>query len=349
MNKTEKKTTGFSNCPTFDSANVAYVVLKLFRKNQFMRSLLLLPVALLLNLNVLLNPSIEFPVYNDLIDPYLQDFYLNMPITHWLVLSLLFFTKAVLLNRLVIINRLSNTITLYPGLFLIVLMSAFPIFEFVSSVSVALLAFILLLSNLMYINARTSVVNKIFNVGLYLGLMMILVLPNLLFFFMIIISISWLTSLKQRTIFNLLNGVLLPFLFASLYALLWDLPFGDVTTNYSDQFGIGNISIPESLESWLIVVLTSLYLLIVLITYNTVVSKKSIQSVRKINVITVSIVFILLIHVISGLPSKHNLILLTPVFAYYTAEGVLKFKRESNAELILILLVILGIILPFVA
>jgi len=309
---------------------------------------MLLPVALLLNINVLINPSAVNILHHSRIDGMLESFRLDMPILHWITLSLIFFAAAILINRMVIINRLSNSITLYPGLFFIVLISAFPVFGAVSSLTISTVLLLLLLSNLMYINARSGVVDKIFNVGLYLGLMGLLFMPQLIFFFMIVASVNMLTTVKRRTVFNLINGTLIPFFLIGLAVLLYADQITDFKAMYANQFGFVNFSVPQSVEQWVTLVVIILYVLLVLLTYNSVISKKSIQSIRKINVLSFTILFVIMIHLISGIQSLHTLVLLMPVFAFYTAEGVLKFKKETNAELILILLVILGIVMPFV-
>ena len=322
-------------------------MLKIFRKNQFLRSILLLPVALILNVNLLLFASVDIPLYHTPIDQLLSDFRISMPVLHWLAFSFMLFGGAVLLNRMVIINRLSNTISLYPGLFYLVLMSALPVFGALTSISISLFIFILLLSNLMYINARTGVATKIFNVGLYLGLMSMLFLPQLSFVFLIFIAIRVLTAIRQREIFNLMNGTLLPFYMSGLVLLFIGFDIGGLKSVYSQQFGFENLRLPQDIPSWASLIFIALYLVVVLLTYNGVISKKSIQSIRKINIVTWALPFAVLIYLISGKSSLHLLMLTVPILAFYTSEGVLRFKKESNAEMILILLVVLCIVMPF--
>ena len=322
-------------------------MLKIFRKNQFLRSILLLPVALVLNINLLFITDAGLPLFHSVLDPLLYDFRLNMPVWHWLGFGLMLFAGAVLINRMVIINRLSNTITLFPGLFYLLIGSALPVFGAITSITISLVVFILFISNMMYFNARTGASNKVFNVGLYLGLLSLLFMPQLLFLFLVFIGINFLTTMKQRVVFNLLNGVLLPFYMTGLVLLFIGYSFSDLTLAYLRQFGFDNFSLPSSIPSWISLLFIVFYLIIALLTYNGVISKKSIQSIRKINVFTWSIPFVLLVYFISGIQSIHLLILLSPVLAFYTSEGVLRFKKESNGELILILLVVFCIVMPF--
>jgi hypothetical protein len=262
---------------------------------------------------------------------------------------MLLFSCAVLLNRLVIINRLSNTITLFPGLFFLLIVSAFPLFGALTSITLSLLMLILMLSNLMYTNARSGVANKIFNVGIYLGLMILLFIPNCWFIALVIIGINTLTTIKQRVVFNLLNGILLPIYMAGLILFFIGSGTDAIMQVYQNQFGLANLTLPHDLQGWLTLVVHALWLIVVLIAYNATISKKSIQSIRKANVMTWSLLFVVIIFAFSGIMSLHYLMLLSPALAFYTSEAVLRFKKESNAEMIMILLVILCIVMPFLS
>ncbi len=323
-------------------------MLKLFRKNQFLRSLLLFPVALILNVNLLFDIPVDIPIYNELIDPWLLSSRTAYPVFHWLLLGMILFAGAVLINRMVIINRLSNTITLLPGLFYLLILSAFPLYGALTSVAISLLFFILLLSNILYINARTGVENKIFNVGIYLGILILLFIPNIILLVLVLIAINTTTTIKHRAVFNLLNGTFVPFYLIGIYLLLNNISFDSISSVYWNQFGFHNISLPGDIQSWITLIIMTIYILIVLLTYNNTISKKSIQSIRKINVLTWSMLFVILVNLISGVKSPHNLMLLVPALALYTSEGVLRFKRENNGELILIILIILCIVMPFI-
>ena len=303
-------------------------VLKLFRKNQFLRSLLLLPVALVLNINLLLQSGPSIPRYHSYVDLVLENFRTNMPIIHWIAFALLIFTGAVLINRMVIINRLSNTITLYPGLFFVVLVSAFPVFGAVTSISISLILLILLLSNLMYINVRSGAVTKIFNTGIYLGLMGLMFMPQLVYIVMILIAVNVLASMKQRIVLNLLNGMFLPYYFVGMAILFFSGSFDTISQQYKDQFGFDNFHLAKDLGGWLTLAILAMYLFIVLITYNNVISKKSIQSVRKISLVSISILFGILVHLISSVNSLHNLMLLIPAFAFFTSEGCIEIQKR---------------------
>ena len=157
-----------------------------------------------------------------------------------------------------------------------------------------------------------------------------------------------LTSMKQKGILNFLNGGLLPIFIVIVSLLLAGETTSTLTSTYSHQFGLTNFVLPDRMSDWITLVLLLLFIVFVLLTQGLVISKKSIQGVRKINVLTWTILFAIIIHLSSGHHSLHNLILLTPALGFYLSEGILRFKKESNAELILILLIILCVIMPFV-
>ena len=322
-------------------------MLKIFRKNQFLRSLLLLPLALILNVNMLI-VEVDVPAYNNLLDQKLFEFRQNWPLLHWFLFGSLLFSGAVLINRIIIINRLSNHITLFPGLFFLFLISAFPVFSGITSISLTLILFILFMSNLMYINTRGGAASKVFNAGIYFGLMCLLCLTNLVFAVLAIITMNALISIGQKSILNFINGGLLPVFIALVILLLTGQTSSTLAVAYENHFGLININLPDQMSDWITLVVLFLFSVFVLVSQGNVISKKSIQGIRKINVLTWTILFAIVIHLFSGQRSLHNLMLLIPALGFYISEGVLRFKKESNAELILILLFILCVIMPFV-
>lgn len=324
-------------------------MLKIFRKNQFLRSLLLLPLALVLNLNLLFDVPSYIAIFHTTIDTWCQKYFNeHNPFLHWLIYSLLIFICATLINRWVIIHRLSNTITLLPGVFFIVLISIFPKMAGLNSISIALLFYCLMLSNLMYIYARQSAADKVFNVGLYTGIMSVLFGPFVMLLLFLCIAINIMTSLRMKMFLNLLNGFFIPFYFI-LVAYFWnDWPISGFVDQWSAQFGWANLELPLTTSRLIALVFFILLLLFVFITHPMCTSKKSIQIGRKIVVLAWSLIFSLIIYVISGVRGIQLLSFMMPAIAFYISEGVLRFKNERNAELVFVLLIMLCAVMPFV-
>lgn len=314
-----------------------------------MRSLLLLPLAMVLNVNLLFLDGPSIPAYHQGIDGMFTDFRLAYPIGHWFLYSLLIFVTAILINRMTIINRLSNTITLYPGLFYLVLASAFPLYSALTTIAISVLFQVLMLSNLMYINARTGAAGKIFNAGIYLGLMGALFLPQLLYLVLAIAGINILTAIKERVVLNLLNGLLLPFYLLGFYYLFREMQFTTLSEYYAGQFGLTNFRLPQLLTEWLTLGLMIVLLVFSLFSYNQAISKKSIQAIRKINILAYAILASLLVFLLSGVPSLHLFNLFLPAIGFFISESILRMKKESSAELIFVLLIMLCVTMPFVS
>lgn len=314
-----------------------------------MRSLLLLPLAMVLNLNMIFFDSPVVPEFHGSIDRALSSLRSSYPILHWFLYSCLLFVTAILINRMTIIHRLSNVITLYPGLLFLVLASAFPLYGIVSSISVSILFQVLMLSNLMYTNARTGAAGKVFNAGIYLGLMGSLFLPQLLYLVLVLVGLNVLTAIKQRAVLNLLNGTMLPFYLGGLYFLISELPIDTLTSYYKGQIGYANLRVPVLLSEWLTLGLMVVLLILILFTYNHAISKKSIQSIRKITILAYTLLASLIIFFFSGKASLHCLMLLLPAMGFFLSEAMLRMKKESSAELMFLLLIMLCILMPFVA
>jgi hypothetical protein len=321
-------------------------VLKVFRKNQFLRSLLLFPLALVLNVNLLLVDRQDFPIFNQYFDTKVFHGLNDHVVIQWLLWSLIVFISGALMNRYVIINRLSNTISLFPGLFYILFCSIFPSVAFISSISVGVFFFLLLLSNLFYTNIRFGVSNKIFNTGFYQGLMSVLFAPYSVFLIYEALSLNTLRTVKRIDLINLLNGTLLPIYFLIVSYFLYSSDnfagFG-----YKSQFGTANLSLPQSVEEWLLPIFVILCILILIGTFNKALSKKGIQTIRKINILAWSIPIGIVFYFISSVCSTQLLMILFPALAYFISEWVLSFRNQTTAELIFILMLVLCYLVPW--
>ncbi len=320
-------------------------MLALFSKNQFIRSLLLLPLALILNISmVLLDRRIERVDRNHL-DAWIAEVFQSNPNLHWFVYCFMLFIMAVLINRLTIINRLTNSMSLLPGMFFVILASIFPLSKEIDSSLIAGFFAILALSNLYYAGNRRGNEAKLFNVGLYWGIMSLIYPLSLLFVLFSFISINIMRAIRRQDVFNLLNATLLPiyFFLAIAYILKWDLAI-----YWSDWKAAWSMPSFDSEDTIVLIqiIIAVIYGMLCFALYGVGISKKTIQTIRKIIILMwfgFFSTFAALFCSIYGFPF---IFLLAAPLSFFMSEMIQRIPKSGTAEFIVLVLIVFNLILP---
>lgn len=205
-------------------------MLAIFRTNQLLASILLIGYAALLRISWFWQetPTIEVsPGWgNTLLTPWLN----NYPTSQFLFPLLLLFLQAFLANSIVFRHRLTNTLNLFPGVFIILIGSMLPDFLPYSGYLVANLFLLLMIRSLLKTFRMQSAADTIFNAGFYLGIAALFVPAYLCFIPAISITLTLLKSGKFRDQVILFIGVLMPLYLLGIYHFwtdnfdtFWDL------------------------------------------------------------------------------------------------------------------------------
>ncbi len=115
--------------------------------------------------------------------------------------------QAVLINVLVSNHRLASEVSLFPGLFYILIASSLPDFLCFSPIHLANTFLIIALGILMATYKQSSCADLIFNVGLWLGVASLFYPPFLLFLFVGMAGLNVLRAYKIRERLMILAGM----------------------------------------------------------------------------------------------------------------------------------------------
>ncbi len=258
-------------------------MIAIFKNNIFINSLLLLPYAIIIHLASFTRDSLPNEdagsLYSSLTGIFREE------VVSDIVVILFYFISAVMINRLVIKNRMSKDITLLPGLFFILCTGVSVKFLSLSPFVLGNYLLIWALIELLSCYKRPKASATIFNVGFLIGIASIIEFSYVIFWIMGFMGMLILRSFKFKERLIYLIGLFVPFMFYSVYHF-W---VGDLGNVLLEDF-LSRYSIPQVVSSWsrdyiVIVSVSALLLLLAIFSYSSQTSKKTIQAQKKIDIL----------------------------------------------------------------
>lgn len=201
-------------------------MLAIFRTNQAAFSIFLLLYALVLRSAYFFN---AFPVdmANDgVLSLWTKDWFGNSYIISGILTLLVVFVQGVLINTMVNKYRLFREVTLFPGLFYILVVSAVQDFLPLSSILLGNTFLILAIYNLLSIFKAKKCADGIFNTGLWIGTAALFYHAFAFFLFLGLIGLLVLRNFKLKELLMIISGYILPFIFSSAY-YFWQDQFSE--------------------------------------------------------------------------------------------------------------------------
>lgn len=199
-------------------------MLQLFRSNQIVLSILLIPyLAILLVSAFLGGPRLRMLGSEGILGQWAHDTVAGLPPLLYLALLLLWLTaQGFITNAAFFEHRLSDRQNLFPGLFIGLLSLALPQFIGLPAFHFANLFLLVSLTQLLQVYGTRQAAVPIFNAGFWLG-MATLFVPNYLWFLPpILFGLSFLRTTRAREILMVFIGLALPWFFAAVYSFWFD-------------------------------------------------------------------------------------------------------------------------------
>ena len=314
-------------------------MLSIFRTNQFLVSVFLIPYAILLRFSVFLNT--DLPDYSS------EGGILSHLILEWLngqeklsviVALIVVVFQAILINALVITHRLARDISLLPGMFYVLMASMIPSFLYLSPVLMANTFLIIALGELMATYKNPSSADRIFNVGFWIAVGSLFYFPFLVFIPLGIVGLNTLRALKLQEVFMLLIGCFVPY-FLAFTVFFW---YGDQVVFWNQQFtfsiGLKPYLFPNIWESYLQIGIVVLAILVVLFSFNRYLIKRNIQ-VQKKNTILFWTIFVVILtpFLMIGIRLEHLLVFAVPL-GIFLSFNFQQMSRSTSESLHLLLL-----------
>ena len=315
-------------------------MLGLFRTNQLLANIFLLPYVVLLHLHLFIFPEqvVETPFENGILSYWVLIFLGSNHLVSNIITILLLFIQGIMINVLVINNRLSREISLLPGVFYVLLASSIPTFLPLNPLLIANTFFILFLIALLSVYKKTTVAGTILNIGFWIGLASLAYFSYIALLFWGMIGLNILRAFKIKERLMLLSGLFIPLFLLGVYFFWQD----QLPVYFTQEFFLRKnwIELIAGLEAYDYLFLSFFILLsiVTLLSYGQYTSKQNIQVQKKINILFWSIPTFILSLLFSPIPGLVNLLFLTVPLGILLSINMVYLKKGSAETIHLILL-----------
>lgn len=246
-----------------------------------------------------------------------------------LIALILVLLQAILLNILSARFRLSKEVTMFPGVFYILLMSTLPSFLHLSPVLMGNTFLIAAISSLFNAYKKSSVAGSIFNVGFWIGMAGLFYFSNFAFLLLAIFGLATLRNIRINEIFMIIVGVIAPlFLTGTIFYLLDDWSSFYQTT-FINGFGFWDFEWVEHWSNYVPLVLFGILILIVFGSGNIYFQKQSIRSQKNIQILYYFIIISLLTVLIQNGVRVEQLLLLAIPLSLMLPLNFLEFRKRE--------------------
>lgn len=308
-------------------------MLNIFRTNQIITGVLLLPYVALLYASVFIldstPPTIES---SGILSDWIYDLIAGNVLLSNITAIILIWLQSFLINAIALKHRLQNNFTLFPGLFYILLCSLLPDFLYLSPVLMGNTFFIIALGQMMASYKKNSVADKIYLVGFWLGIAGLFYFSFNLLILWSIIGLSSLRTFRVNEVLQVLFGLLTVFILAGTY-YFW---FGEFDFFWKKQF-VNNVTFwgfenTNNYLTWIKGGIVALLVIASTLGSSSFMYKKVMQVQKKITVLVYSLIVIALtLFFQAGVSIEHLLIFMVPLcfFASFYFANIKRNFAES--------------------
>lgn len=259
-------------------------MLELFRRNFFANYIFLFVYIIIIRVGSFITPveqkvlASHPTLYQIIVD------LVSIPIWQEILAAVLVFIQAVLVNRIVIHQRLARESTLLAGWAYAIIIGLMYQNAGLSSILVANTFVIIALFELMSVHKSPNVTVEIFNLGVFIGCAACSYIPYSLLLIYAFLGILILRSFKSLELIQMILGFIMPYFLIFTYKFYTDQPFADLNFVQDVFFRIPQYGHNYLIITYVGIVATLLLVLISLFSYGRVTSKKAVQIQKKIDV-----------------------------------------------------------------
>jgi hypothetical protein len=260
-------------------------VLSIFRTNQFFIGIFLLVYIAVMRSMTFVAP-IDFPVTSQgiwgrwIIENCSRH---SLPIA--IATAFLVFIQSMLINRLVAKYRMSDEVTLYPGLFYILLCSMIPEFQTLTPLLVANTFYILLLIEFFRIYRTPNVADTIFNIGIFIALASFFHFSFVILLIWAFITLSVLRTFNLKEALMISGGFFVIYFLAGVFYFWHDALPQFFQQQIWDNISFLDLNIDNNWVTYISRILFIVLIIAVLVSYNSYNFKKNIQVQKYLTVL----------------------------------------------------------------
>lgn len=260
-------------------------------------------------------------------------------IANYMMAAFIALCQAVLLNIMVSRYRLTEEITLFPGVFYLLLMGFNTTFWVVNPLLIANFFMLFAIVELVATYKEYSSADRIFNMGLFIGLASLCYFSYIVFLIFAWVGISIVRAIHWKERIILFLGFLSPYFLVSTYQY-WN---NNLHTFWQNEilanFKFFNFGVNRGIEEYITAGLIALFIVIAVFSYKLYTYKKKIKIQKIIDLLYwaiavsgLSLLFQVQINV------QHFQILL-PILAIFVSINFVKMSKQWSSLLHLLLVV----------
>ncbi len=317
-------------------------MLNLFRTNQLFFSVLLIFYVAALHVAVFVTSydwaPIGFGYFSGLV--YAQIGYQGL--VPQVVTIVLLFLQAIAINAIVANHRLDDTVTLFPGLFYILIASALPRFLLLSPLHMANTFYLIALSELFKVYKKPSAATNIFNVGFWISIASLFYFSYSIFILLAFVGLGILRAFSLQERLMVIIGALVPYILTSVY-VFWNDQWAEfVQQHFIYSIALFDFRNEPNLVSVLKIIFVDIFLVVAIFSYSLYMFKKNIQVQKKISVLYWGLLLAACtLFFQAGIQLDHLLVLAVPLGMMISINFTSMSSRWAEVLHLLILVVIL--------
>ncbi len=321
-------------------------LLSLFRTNQFLANILLIFYVTLLRGGLFFTTTPSLPTSQGI---WTFELYRSLADSLWLLPHLaagLVFIQAVSLNFIATRFRLSEEITLFSGVFYILLTSSILELGMPTPTLFAASFLIIILFSLFETYRQTASAAAIFNIGLWVAVGSFFHFAFGIFILLGVIGINVLRAYNFREILMLLIGVFTAYFLVGSFYFFYDA--FDIFWNeqFTQNIAFLNLTTPNIWTTYIERLFIGSLLIVALLSQGIYSFKKNIQVQKFQTVLYWAMLLSGLTLLFQANVGMSQLVFLMPSLAFFMMYNFLRFEK-SNAEMFHIFWIFLIIILQF--
>ena len=267
-------------------------MLSLFRTNQIAFNFFLIVYALLLRMGVFFCPLPDLTLSGKgVLSEGLYSWLGTTGTAAALLATFLVFVQGILINIMIAKFRMGREISLFPGLFYILVASSLPEFLALSPLLIANTFFLLALHELFDTYRKNNYAGSIFNIGFWLAIASLCYSSELIFLFLGFMGLNILRAFRPGELLILLVGFFVPFILFGVYHFWTDNFTYFYQTQFVNNFGALQFKVPNNWDSYLKLGFFAILLIIFLASFGLYTAKKSIQAQKNVSILYWILVF----------------------------------------------------------
>jgi len=315
-------------------------LLSIFRTNQFFaNAFLILYVLLIWSPAFVFQQELVVSEGAFLFDSLSQYLPAAGSLANYIIAAVFALLQAVLLNVMVSRYRLTEEITLFPGLFYLVLMGFSSSFWTVNPLLIANFFLLFAIVELVETYKEYSSADRIFNIGLFIGLASLCYFSYIIFLIFAWIGIGIVRAIQWKERLILIFGFICPYFLVCTYQYWQNELDSFIHNDIMVNLQLLSFSAHDGLNLWITTGLVGLMILVSIFSYKSYTYKKKIKIQKIIDILYwVLAVSALSLLIQTQINVQHFQILL-PILAIFVSINFVQMSRQWSNLLHLFLLV----------